>query len=94
MNKVELLFVNKAIIRGRIMLFSKKDAILFVKECQKGLIQVLGVDSFTIVGEKIQPSLENSVDFSKANEKGNYDEVIGFIKNRSDEFYFEIICND
>lgn len=94
MNKVELIFMNKAIIKGGIMLLSKNDAIQFVMECQKEDIDILGVDSFKTIGDKIQPSLDNSIDFSKANELANYDKAIDFIKNRSEEFYFEITCDD
>jgi len=94
MNTVELLFKDKAIIRGGLMLFSKNDAVKFVRECQKEKIKILGIDSFKIIGEKIQPSLENSVDFSKTNETANYDGAVDFIKSRSEEFYFEITSDD
>jgi hypothetical protein len=94
MNSVELLFKNKAIVRGGLLLFSKNDAVQFVWECQKENIKILGIDSFKIIADKIQPSLENSCDFSKTNETKNYDKAVDFITKRSDEFYFEITSDD
>lgn len=90
MNKAELLFKDKAVIKGGLMLFSKDDAVQLVLGCKKENIKILGIDSFRIVGDKIQPSLEDSIDLSKINETENYAKAADFIENRSDEFYFEI----
>jgi hypothetical protein len=92
MNNVELQFRDKALIKGGLMLFSKDDAVQFVKECRNGNLRILGVDGFKIIGEKIQPSLDNSIDLSSNN--SNYDKAVEFIKTREDGFYFEITTDD
>lgn len=90
MNDVELLFKDRALIKGGLMLFSKNDAVQFIRECHKQKIKILGIDSFRLIGDKIQPSLENSIDFSVTNETTNYEKAENFIDATSDEFYFEI----
>jgi hypothetical protein len=94
MNNAELLFKDKAIIKGGLMLFTKADAVQFLKECQKQNIKILGIDSFKIIGEQIQPSMDNSIDFSTTGEAGNFSKAEEFIITRSDEFYFEITSDD
>jgi hypothetical protein len=94
MNNVELIFKDKAIIRGGLMLFTKNDALQFLKECQKQNLKILGIDSFILLGEKIQPSMENSIDFSKTYKTDNFETAEEFIRTRSDDFYFEITCDD
>lgn len=90
MNIVEIIFKGRAINKGGLMLFSKSDAMDFVKQCQKAQIKILGIDSFSLIGEKIQPSLANSVDYSDSDVI--YDEILDFIKDQDEKFLFEIVC--
>lgn len=84
---------NKATIRKGIMLFSKEDAMEFVKLCRIEMIDILGIDCFLLGENWIQPNMENSIDFSnKPFSIGRYDKAIEFIKTRDDKFYFEIVC--
>lgn len=76
------------------MLLPKEDAIQFVSECEKRNIRILGVDSFRVFGDKIQPSLEDSIDFSMTNETTEYRKAQSFIRSRSDGFLFEITHTD
>ncbi len=93
MNKVEKLFLSKAINRGGIYLYSKGDALEFVEECKNQDMPVLGIDSFYLTDSTIRPSMANSVDFStRSFEKGIFDEAIRFLKQRGDDLYFEIVC--
>ena len=64
MNKVESIFKDKIVIsRGNYFLFSKGPLILLRKAEEN--IKILGIDGFYKVNEQtIQPSVENSVDFS------------------------------
>ncbi len=100
MNKVELKFKNKiAIDRGKYFLFFKKDALDFVQECKNENIVILGIDSFYKIDEEtIQPTMENSVDFSSAyyvHKTGDiYSEAIEFLQTKDEELFFEIVCED
>jgi hypothetical protein len=93
MNKVEKLFLSKAINRAGIYLYAKENALNFVEECKKQDVTVLGIDSFYLTESTIQPSMDNSIDFSTASiGKGIFDEAIQFLKQRGDDLYFEIVC--
>lgn len=93
MNKVEKMFLSKAINRGGIYLYSKGNALQFVEECKRQDMAVLGIDSFYLTDSTIQPSLDNSIDFStRSFEKRIFDEAIQFLKQRGDDLYFEIVC--
>ena len=93
MNKVEKAFLGKAINRAGIYLYSKRNALDFLEECKKQDVPVLGIDSFYLTESTIQPSMDNSVDFStRSFEKKILDEAIQFLKQRGDDLYFEIVC--
>lgn len=97
MNKVELQFKDRvAIDRGTYFLFAKRDAIDFVHECEKESIIILGVESFYKINEEtIQPSMENSIDYSSFDKKQPpvaYEKVIEFLNSKVDELFFEINC--
>src|ERR1700722_11436652 len=93
MNKVEKAFLCKAINRAGIYLYSKRNALDFLEECKKQDVPVLGIDSFYLTESTIQPSMDNSVDFStRSFEKKILDEAIQFLKQRGDDLYFEIVC--
>lgn len=93
MNQVELSFKDKALVKGGVMLFSKENAIQFIRACEKENLKILGVDSFLMFGEKIQPSLENSIDFSTEGIGATvFDQAAAFVKSKDDKFLFEIVC--
>jgi hypothetical protein len=93
MNKVEKAFLGKAINRAGIYLYSKRNALDFLEECKKQDVPVLGIDSFYLTESTIQPSMDNSIDFStRSFEKEILDEAIRFLKQRGDDLYFEIVC--
>ncbi|WP_078126082.1 hypothetical protein [Leptospira alexanderi] len=98
MNEIEKQFKSKAIIKGEIMLFSIKNALSFVEECRKNKISILGIDAFFLFDEKIQPSQENSIDFSSSyyvqKTDSIYSDAINFLKHKNDQLFFEIICSD
>ena len=98
MNRVEKQFEDKATIRGGIMLFSKENALSFIKACENTGIQILGIDAFYLSENNIQPSLGNSVDFSSLGymqkEKSTYSEAIHFLKDKNEKIFFEIVCMD
>jgi len=98
MNRVEKQFQDKAIVRGGIMLFTKDNALSFVKACKESGVQVLGIDAFHLLEENIQPSLDNSVDFSSSeyelNAEDIYSEAMNFLNEKSNNLFFEIVCSD
>jgi len=98
MNFVENKFKDIAIIRNGIMLFSKVNSILIIKKCKEANILILGLDGFTLFDNKIQPNIEYSIDFSATNylriEEDFYLDAINFIISKSDNIYYEIICDD
>ncbi len=95
MNKIEETLNSKAIIRKGIILFSKEDALEFIKLCKIEKIDILGIDCFLLGNDWIQPNMENSVDFSNFPQSFNrFDEALDFITTRDEKYYFEIVCDD
>ncbi len=97
MNKIELIFKDRiAIDRGTYFLFTKNDSIDFINECRIKSVTILGIDGFYKIDKNtIQPSLENSIDFSNLSQSINkYNAALEFITTREDKLYFEIICVD
>lgn len=100
MNKIELKFKDRVVIdRGTYFLFAKGDSIDFVKECMKENIAILGIDGFYKVDEDtIQPSMENSMDFSLSSyvpkTDSLYNDAIKFLEEREDNLFFEITCSE
>lgn len=95
MNKVEDALKYKAINRKGIMLFSKEDAMEFVKLCRNEMLVILGIDCFLLGENWIQPNMENSIDFSNLSLNiDRYDRAKEFITARDDKFYFEFVCAD
>jgi len=94
MNSIELMFLDKSIKRGGVVSYPKKDALDFVKECRNQSIRILGIDGFYITETYTQPSLEDSVDYSRLEANVVYDLAIAFLKDRPDELYFEIVCDE
>lgn len=102
MNKIEQEFVKKGLVEmrqnGEWFVLSKENAKAFVKACKEASILILGVDGFYLMGEKIQPSMENSIDFTSSSytkaSKDNFAEAVDFLNGRSDSLYFEIVCSE
>lgn len=95
MNTVEKIFKDKAVNQpGGWSIYSKTDSVNFVNECKKENITIIGIDAFYIRNNGIEPSLENSIDFSGKilQEKYTIDDVIHFLEERDDSLYFEICC--
>lgn len=114
-NEVELMFKEKGFEGGNpnILILAKKHASEFVEECKRKKIPILGIDGFfvgkdikpiegfTITKKSVQPSQEDSVDFSWEPYKYKdftldeiYDKAAEFIKERPDNVYFEIVCGN
>lgn len=93
--RLKFLFLDKAIIRGGILLFSKQDALDFIEQCKKFKIGILGIDGFFITETMTQPRMEDSIDYSSGPSNKNYydyDRALKFVSERDDNLFFEIVC--
>ena len=92
MNNIEDKFINKAIYRSGITLYSKIDTLEFIKECKRLNIVLLGIDGFKLTESTTQPSLDDSIDFSSIfNSKNVYERALNFIESRNNDLYFEVV---
>jgi len=94
-----LQFASRFLRHGGVLLLSQADAIDMVHACIAENIRVLGIDGFWIRGDMIQPSLENSVDFSSPELQASYldpafRDPIQFLKTRDNRMMFEVVCDD
>ncbi|WPV63898.1 hypothetical protein [Chitinophaga sp. LS1] len=93
MNEIEILFLEKAIIRGGTLIFSKQDTLDFIEQCRIFEIRILGIDGFFITEKTTQPSMENSVNYSSYPPNKNiYDSALEFVAKKDDNLFFEIVC--
>lgn len=96
-------FKNNIIQSHGLELFTKEDALSFIKECEKNGIEIFGIDGFYLTETTIQPSMENSINFCSLsinqketlNQKEIYYLAKTFLYNNKDEkLYFEISYNE
>jgi len=90
---------NEILNRGGIKLLRPEDAIRVILEARLRDVVILGIDAFHIMGIKIQPFIEYSVDYS--NKINSYDvdqaydvysEAVNFIEARKNlGLHFEIV---
>lgn len=95
MNEVEILFSERAIVRGGELLYSKQDTLEFIEQCEKFKIGILGIDGFFLTETTIQPSMEHSVDYSSSTSDKdyyNYDRALKFVAEKDEHLFFEIVC--
>ncbi|TWF39066.1 hypothetical protein FHW36_106290 [Chitinophaga polysaccharea] len=93
MNKVEQIFVEEALERGGLLLYTREIALKFVKECRNENIHLLGIDGFFLIDNSTQPSMADSIDFSSLFFEGDvYKKAIDFLEKRPIGMFFEIIC--
>lgn len=97
LNSAELSFKTKAIRNNNLSLFHKIDMIEIINYCKERKIRILGIDGFFLhAGNKIQPSMEHSIDFSSISYKHMsnddvYSSATDFISKQDDSLVFEII---
>ena len=90
-------FRDKAIRRGGIIMFSSANALLVIDEARQTGVAVLGIDGFYLTGEAVEPSLENSIDFSLAGRvpADFWRDSEKFIRSRHNQaLYFEIVLTE
>jgi hypothetical protein len=90
---IEKEFSSRAIIRGGIYLFQQSDAIDVVNKCKEQQYNILGVDSFEIIGNSIMP--KEILDCSINAKEGNWSEAIRFILEPINQgLVFEIVYDN
>lgn len=96
-------FKSRIIHSHGLELFKKEDANSFVEECEKNSIKIFGIDGFYLNETTIQPSMENSLDFSNlhfnveklVSQRGIYYVAKDFLNNLEDErLFFEIAYDE
>lgn len=93
LSEIEKKFKEKFTICNGIILLKREDAIDFIDACEDNKVNILGIDGFFLQGKSIQPSLENSVDFTSITQSSNdvYDKARKFIMKSLPSLYFEVV---
>ena|ERR1700733_10211874 len=101
MNKIDLEFRKRKEIHvqpsGLWYVMPLDLAIEYVQTCKKEQIEILGIEGFYLHYPGIQPSMENSVDFSSHNYKIKsdiYTDAIEFLNARPNSMFFEVISQN
>ena len=80
-----------AINYNGLSLYFYRDAMKIVNECQKKSIKILGLDSFRITAQGIQPFQEFSFDYSNLKKTETWNAIKRDLNRLSEsEFVFEI----
>lgn len=85
---------DKAIILGNTPLYKYDDAMHLIDLCEKHNIAVLGIDSFVVIENGVQPFLEHNIDFSSDESilANSYKLARDFLTLKKDyDFLFEIV---
>ncbi len=78
-------------------MFLATDAIAVIELARERGIALLGIDGFHLLGEIVQPSLEDSIDYSRGKIPPNVHQLgIDFIRRYADqaEMRFEVVFAD
>jgi hypothetical protein len=93
MNKYEDYFKSKALLKYDMIFFTKANALQVIQECKEKNITILGIDGFYLYNDKIQPSMEHSIDFRSIsyNSKGRstYDNAIKFLNSKDENLFLK-----
>lgn len=98
-NRIKKQFAERFLDRHGVQLLSKVDALQLVRACIDQRVRILGIDGFRLLEDGIQPSLENSVDFSSKKLQDSYvdsafRDPTEFLRTRDDKMMFEIVYGD
>jgi hypothetical protein len=94
LTRIQELFKNVGLVRGSVFLLSGRDALQLIDECEKRGVDILGVEGFKVIGEKIQPFQEHSFDLYGVRED-SHAVAREFIRHRLDsDIWFEVGMSD
>lgn len=95
MNEIRLKFKDREINRKGTLLYSKATSLCFIQECARQGITILGIDGFFLTEHTIQPSMDNSIDFTSILFSGDiFNAAISFLEDRPDTLFFEIVYEE
>jgi DNA-binding transcriptional MerR regulator len=79
-------FNNRVLLRGGLRLYRPADAIDLIRRCRDAGVRVLGIDAFLDRPSGLQPSMENSIDFSSERQiellENNWQHAERFVRER------------
>jgi len=90
-------FEDVGVIVGSVFLLRPRDALHMLKRCMEKRIGVVGVEGFRMIGEKIQPLQEHSIDLEDKDPISyeSFKILEEFIGDRQDEdLWFEVVTVD
>ncbi len=94
LTSIEKQFEDVAVVKGGVFLLRANDAIRFVKQCRVEGVAIAGIEGFRMIGEKIQPLQEHSVDFDEAVSK-THELSEKFLRERIlEDLWFEVVSVD
>lgn len=87
---IEFIDLHSIYMPGLLNLFNNENALKAISMAKQCGINILGIDSFKLVDETVQPSMENCVDYY--DEQNTYEKAYNFIKSREQtDYYYEIV---
>jgi hypothetical protein len=95
MELLEKAFLSRGLLRGGILLLDAAAAIAFVVAAETQRTRILGVESFMVEGEKVQPLLDHILDLSSPpSDFDSWRSARRFIEERASRgFLFEVSLN-
>lgn len=93
MDQFKSQFEERPIIRDGLILYKKDDILDIIEHCRNYNIAIFWIDAFYLTETSIQPSIENSINYSSTNKNyHDYDGALKFIAEREEYLFFEIVC--
>jgi hypothetical protein len=93
MDRVKNAFGNIAIKRDLMHFYSHQNIINIIDFCEKRKIRILGIDGFFLTPTTLQPSQDNSIDFSHLKDLC-INESREFMARMPQNIFYEIVTED
>lgn len=94
---IEMKFLRRGILSYGILILTTEVAKSFIEEANANRCRILGLDGFFLFGDRIQPSLEYSTDYSKDSEDVAFQKALEFIElnknikdDKGNKLFFEV----
>jgi hypothetical protein len=90
-------FKQRSLRNCGVLVLSADDACAMIRRAEREGVKVLGIDSFTLPGDSIQPSMEHSVDYSSRGyySDSDWDNAVTFVESKAAlGFVFEVVLGD
>ena len=92
--RTEKLFLNRGRQIGSVFVLPPDTAIQMTQYCLLSGIDVLGVEGFRIIGDRIQPQQEHSCDFDE-DVPQRHEQTVQFLTQRlGTDLWFEVVTNE